>query len=247
VNFEFVMDGKPFPITIDYFDKMEHIEETALGNSALYLKMQYAEEGYPAHAAGPPILPGGYVVPDKYTYFYLSAARTRADQPERQYDVYGRFSLHFATGIRRKALTALQEQQSFEYFGGDRPVRYSQHLIDAASSKVCLDLPGNGPFCFRLIDYLATGCCIVAVRHRTRFPVPLVPGVHIAYVKEDLSDLVDVCQYYVENEAARTEMRKKSREYFDRYLERRQLASYYLKCCLEASGHLTETAAEFEG
>ena len=114
-------------------------------------------------------------------------------------------------------------------------MRYSQHLMDIAASKVSVDLPGNGPFCFRLLDYFAVGACIVAVRHTAEFPVPLVPGVHIAYVKDDLSDLVDVCRYYVENEEARQAMKNNARDYFDKYLHRRQIGAHYLNCCLEAT------------
>ena len=72
----------------------------------------------------------------------------------------------------------------------------SQHLMDIAASKVSVDLPGNGPFCFRLLDYFAVGCL-----YRGCPP-------HRTYVKDDLSDLVDVCRYYVENEEARQAMGK---------------------------------------
>jgi len=232
--FHFVRDGAEFPVVIDYSDYMDRIDETARRSAAVYLKMQYQIGGYDRLEGAADILPGGYTVPSKHSYCYLPPARRRSAALS-LHDVYGRYSLQFATGIRKQAITLLSEQTEFDYYGGAGLVRYSQHLMDIATSKVCVDLPGNGPFCFRLLDYLAVGACIVAVRHTAQFPVPLEPGVHIAYVKDDLSDLLDVCRYYVENDDARKTMQRNTREYFDRYLHRRQLAAYYLNCCLEAT------------
>lgn len=234
VVFHFVRNGSVFPIVLDYSDYAERIDANARKMAALYMKMQYRIGGYGTADGVANIRPGGYTVPNEHAYCYIPPARQYANRAP-AHDVYGRYSLQFATGIRKQAITLLSQQHAFEYFGGAGLVRYSQHLIDAASSKVCVDLPGNGPFCFRLLDYFAVGACIVAVRHTAEFAVPLIPGVHIAYVKDDLSDLVGLCRYYTENEQARRAMQSNAREYFDRYLHRTQLAAYYLQCCLEAT------------
>jgi spore maturation protein CgeB len=127
----------------------------------------------------------------------------------------------------------LQNQRRFHYEGSLQIVRHSQSLHESAQAKVCIDLPGNGDFCFRLIDYLGIGACVVAAPHGTLLHVPLEEGKHIVYAKEDLSDLVELCQYYLEHEEQRSAIARASRDFFDRYLHRDQLAGYYLSKCLE--------------
>jgi len=39
--------------------------------------------------------------------------------------------------------------------------------------------------------------------HATRMPVPLIDGEHIVYARPDLSDLEDLCAYYIEHREAR--------------------------------------------
>ena len=62
---------------------------------------------------------------------------------------------------------------------------------------------------------------------------PLLDRVHVAYVADDLSDLVEVCRFYVENEEAREEMCRASRRFFERHLHADNLAAYYLRSCLD--------------
>jgi hypothetical protein len=40
---------------------------------------------------------------------------------------------------------------------------YTQYLREIADSRVCIDLPGEGPFTYRLVEYLAIGSCIIAL------------------------------------------------------------------------------------
>ncbi|MCC6345533.1 MAG: hypothetical protein IT166_25265 [Bryobacterales bacterium] len=230
VMVEFVHQGSPHRMAVDYSDYQDRIDANAYRDSILYLKMQYRKAGYD----WPGIVPGGYPLPDKSAYSYLTPIRRMADSGVRRMDVYGRYSLSFGTEVRQKALTLLTGQTSFQFCGGGELGRYSRHLMDIARSRICVDLPGNGPFCFRLIDYLAVGACVVAVEHAAQFPIPLTNGVHIAYVKRDCSDLIDTCRYLLAREQDRLSMQEKSREFFDRYLERRQLAGYYLRNFLEA-------------
>jgi len=58
--------------------------------------------------------------------------------------------------------------------------------------------------------------------------VPLVDGQHIAYCARDLSDLGEVCARLVRDGGERERIARNARDYFDRYLHQRQLASYYL-------------------
>ncbi len=228
VNFQFVLSGKPYDIAIDYSDYPE-LNPQSVSQCALYFKMQHLREGYGIDK----VIPGGYVCDSRKIYLHLSRLRRMRDRREFDFDVYGRFSTEFAGATRRRAIGLLAEQKLFRFEGGLKKVTYLDFLKEAAHAKVCIDLPGEGDFCFRLINYLAVGACIVGPRPRTVLHAPLLDRVHIAYAKDDLSDLVDVCSYYVENEEAREAMCLNSRRFFDQYLHKDNLTSYYLCSCLD--------------
>jgi Glycosyl transferases group 1 len=111
---------------------------------------------------------------------------------------------------------------------------YTQYLREIAGSRVCTDLPGEGPFTYRLVEYLAVGSCIVAYPHKARLHVPLRDREHIAYTKEDLSDLVELCDYFLRNPLERHRLAANAQSFFDRYLHRDQLAAYQSARCLSS-------------
>ena len=63
--------------------------------------------------------------------------------------------------------------------------------------------------------------------------MPLVHGENVVHAAEDLSDLVELCEHYVRDDEARERVAANAREFFDRYLDRRQLAGWYLRSALE--------------
>ncbi len=130
-------------------------------------------------------------------------------------------------------MSALARQDRFAFHGSLGTVLYVESLCEAARSRVCVDLPGRGYFCYRLADYLAIGSCVVAVPHRNRLHVPLVDGVQIGFSAPDGSDFVDRCAYYLEHADEQASLVRGSREYFDRYLHPAQLGAYYLVTTLE--------------
>jgi glycosyl transferase family 1 len=231
VLFEVELDGHRHAVTIDYFDS-DRLLDPVLANSALIFKMQYRSGGYD----NPRVLPGGYVPARLHLTRYLPALRHLRDRCNPVYDVYGRFGLGYATEYRRAAVEALQSQQRFGYEGSLKILPYAAYLREAARSRVCLDLPGNGDMCHRLVDYLAIGCCVVRPAPFTRLPVQLTDGVNIRYVQRDLSDLVDVCAELVADPARCTEIGLDARDYYDRYLRAEQLAGYYLDRCAAILG-----------
>lgn len=222
--------GKMFPIAIDYSDYKDRINDDCLKRSALYFKMQYRRQGYERDDTGTKkIVPGGYVNGHPDIYYFLPHIRAAGARRAGRYDVYGRFALDFAVDIRRKAVELLRAQSDFNYIGGVKKVRYSHYLLEAAQSKICIDLPSNSDFCFRLVDYLAVGSCVIGPRHGTTMHVGMEDRKHLVYTKDDLSDLVPLCNYYLEHDEEREEIRRNARDYFDRYLHREQLAACYLR------------------
>lgn len=228
VLIQIVIRGVPHDVAIDYSD-LPAANEDCARRCSLYFKMQFSRGGYSLNN----IVPGGFVPNSEDIYTYLRPVRVLADRKSYRYDVYGRFGLEFASEIRRGAHSILTTQKDFAWEGSLRIRRYSLALCEIARSKICIDLPGKGDFCFRLIDYLAVGACIIAPRHHNVLHVPLVDREHIVYVEEDLSNLVETCKFYLENDDAREQLRRNSRLFFDKYLHREQLAAYYLRCCLD--------------
>jgi hypothetical protein len=234
-----------YSVIIDYSDNHQTVFEDCLADCLLYFKMQFRKEGY----GDPRIVPGQYVLcggPNMYRCL-PRLRRIRNDPARIQFGVCGRFGLYsdqdIASGspswqerksavrsVRANAISALEIQERFCYQGGDKMLPLMPSLTEAATAKVCLDLPGRGPFCFRLVDYLSIGSCIVAYPHETTFHPALVDGKHIAYCRPDLSDLVDLCQYYLTHDRERRDMIKASRDFFDTNLHKDCIAAYYLEC-----------------
>ena len=225
---EMWIHGTKHNVAIDYADRPD-INEGCARSCLLYFKMQFSCDGYCFEN----VIPGGFIPFNDDIYTYLPKVRRLADKKSCSYDVYGRFGLEFAQDIRRRACSILASQNHFRWEGSLQVKRYCLSLWEIAHSKICIDLPGNGDFCFRLIDYMAVGTCVIAARHRTSLHVPLVEGKHIVYMKDDLSDLVDLCRFYLEKDNAREALCNNSRSYFDKYLHRDQLAAYYLHSCLK--------------
>jgi len=229
IYFEVEIDGRIYPFAIDAIDKA-YINEQCASKVMVYFKMQYAKEGYSMKN----VVPGGFIPAYSKMYLYLDKIREIRDRQDYEYDAYGRFGKHFAKTIRAKAAEKLSSQDKFYYEGGIGRVSYKKSLFEVARSKVCIDLPGAGPFCFRLIDYMAVGSCIIAYPHQAKLPIPLTPGKEIVYCQEDLSDLQDICEYCINNHQEREAMAQASRKYFDSYLSRPKLASYYINTILES-------------
>lgn len=220
---QFVAHGAAHDVVFDYSDHKEKINEAALARATCYFKFQYRPGGY----GDPKILPGGYPVGSRQTYRYLGALRRARRKPPR-YDVFARFGLRYAADVRRRSVDLLRSEPGIDFRGGTSMVRYHRSLMEAARSRVCLDMPGNGDFCFRLVDCLAIGACVVARRPRAEFPVPLVDREHVVYCADDLSDLVPLCRELIEDDETRDRIGRNARDYFDQYLHRDQLGSYYL-------------------
>jgi hypothetical protein len=227
-TFELYIGRERHLIAIDYYD-FAHVNEVVAQRCSLYFKMQHREEGYQRDN----VLPGGYVAKRQLLYKFLPRLRAARVRRRFLYDVYGRFSLTFQPELRGRIAELLSSQHDFCFQGGTKMAMYSRHLRDIARSRVCIDVPGQGPLCYRLVDYLAIGSCIVGIRPKVVLPVPLEQGHHVCWIRDDLSDLVDVCRQQVVSPTAVETLARNARSYFDRYLHPDQLADYYLHSCLE--------------
>jgi hypothetical protein len=223
--FDVLVSGREYRVAIDYRDDSEISTECA-DVVSIYFKLQFSSEGYPFDH----VLPGGYVVKQQKFYRYLPHIRALKEKRS-LFDVYGRFSPR--SELRNKIVSRLKSQNLFKFEGGLEMAVYAQSLWEEARARITLDLPGYGSFCYRLPEYLAIGSCVIALPHQNRLPIPLVDREHIAFTKPDGDDLLDLCEYYLEHHTERENLMKNSRDYFDRYLDYRQLGAYYLSTLIE--------------
>jgi hypothetical protein len=223
VVFDVEHQTETFSVAVDTYDATS-IERDCLEHVALYFKMQHLRTGY----GDPKIVPGGYIAGKPALYDYLPRLRDLRRRPYK-FDVYGRFGTMFSADIRRRAVALLQEDNRFKFTGGTSLTLYMQALREAARARVCIDMPGNGPFCFRLVEYLAIGCCVIGPRHATTMHEDLLDREHIVYCKDDLSDLPDLCMRYLHNHEAREAVGANAARFFDEHLNRLKLGSHYLR------------------
>lgn len=141
--------------------------------------------------------------------------------------------MNYAPEVRRRAVEILRNQNKFQFEDGLKKVHYEEFLRETARTKICLDLLGNGALCFRLINYLAIGTCVIAYPHEARLHVPLENRKHIVYCREDFSDLIELCEFYLQNDEERERVCTASRKFFDDNLHKDNLVSYYLRNCLD--------------
>lgn len=219
--FDIDIAGARKRVAIDYRDS-NRLPEGAAFAADVYFKLQYSKTGY----GNDSVVPGGYVVGQGKYYRLLGRLRRQSAQAT-VFDVYGRFGTR-AGELRPRAVHLLEVDERFEYHGGLGTVIYSQYLRESAQAAVCIDLPGNGSLCYRLPEYLGIGSCVVAAPHENQLHVPLVDGKHVAFTRFDVSDIGDLCNFFIEREDERNQMIRNSREYFDRYLHFSQLGAYFL-------------------
>ena len=195
----------------------------------LEFKMQYQIGGY----GHPNIVPGGFISDSVLVDLHARQPRRQRDAQQFSWDVYGRFNLQYAAEVRTAAVTALTNQSRVKFFGGGKKVTYREFLGEVARSRVCIDLPGLGPFCFRLVNYLAVGACIVSPPIAAEMPAPLEDRKHIVFTKPDMSDLVELCEQYANDAPAREALMQAGRDYYRRHLHWRSLSNYYLRTMLD--------------
>ncbi|HYK11357.1 MAG TPA: glycosyltransferase [Gemmatimonadales bacterium] len=223
------VDGRTYAVAFDYNDNPLVLDEESVRRNLVTFKAQYSSLGY----GQPEVLPGGYVFGNELPYRMLPYLRWLRRTRSKLFDVYGRFGAKFGTNIRAPALKRLNEAQGFQFEGGLQMVGYSRYLREVARSLVVVDLPGNGPLCFRLVEYLAIGACVVAYPHHAAMPMPLVHGEHLLYVREDLSDLEEQCERCLADQNLRVRLGGQAADYFDRYLHRDQLGAYFIASVLD--------------
>lgn len=208
---------------IDYWDAT-HVNHGCAAEVDVYFKMQHLPDGYPAVSN---VVPGGYISSSPLLYRHWCRLRQLQRNDEHKADVFGRFGLRFQADVRRRAVELLAHDERLVFCGGVTPTLKSWYLREMAQARICLDLPGNGPFCYRLVEALAMGCCVVGPRPAAVLHAELIDGVHVVRCADDLSDLADVCVRICRDDSARRQVGAAGARYFDEHLHPVALAHYY--------------------
>jgi hypothetical protein len=226
-----VTDGDScLKVGIDYDDPSDlHGSAPSLD---LYFKLQYRRGGY-EHSH---VVPGGYVSPKSAVYEHVDRWREWRENQQKHFEVLGRFGLYPEADVRRDILHRMNEQRRFSFEGGATRTTSWEHMQDLCRSKVCLDAPGRGELCFRLVECLAIGSCIVGPTLENELHVPLQDGIHHVRVNRDLSNLVETCEALLESPDKRAKLATAAMDYFDRCLRPEQIGGYYIDQCVRTLG-----------
>ena len=223
VLFHVLDGGTPLRVVIDT-DDLSVLNDSAK-EADLYFKLQYLRGGY----GSPHIRPGGYVClqPALYRYRWNWRALRRRRTPS--HDVYGRFGIAGEKqSVRAAAISLLQAQRRFGFQGGTGAVWWGAYVDEICDARVCLDLPGRGELCYRLVEYLAVGACVIGPELATELPVPLESGVNLVRVPRSLEGLIDECDGLLRDDGLREAIGRAAEDYFERYLALEQIGAYYV-------------------
>jgi hypothetical protein len=219
-------DGGPAVRVAYDWEDLPAVKAACADEVDVYFKLQYQRGGYPGHAN---IVPGGYVTDALFLYRNWCRLRRLRSTREPNCDVFARFGMRAGAPLRRAALELLAADGRIAFRGGTRTTLHKRYLAEMARARVCVDLPGRGPFCCRLVEGLAMGCCFVAVRHGAELPRQLRDGVEIVYCADDLSDLADLCHGLARDPERRRAIGCAAARFFDENLHPVSLAAYHLR------------------
>lgn len=232
ILFDVEHNDKRWRCAIDYYD-LTFVNAECCGQVDTYFKMQHLVSGYPDFAN---VHPGGYVSSLRL-YRHVDRLRRHRRVHVGRTDVYARFGTRFNASQRLRALEIVAADQRLRDGGGTKRVPYMRQLREMAASTVCLDLPGQGPLCYRLVEGLAMGCCVVAPPYQVRLPVMLEPGVHYVACAPDLSDLAEACYRCISEPTLAERIGLAASAYFDTSLTPLALTRQYLDCVVPGWRH----------
>jgi Glycosyl transferases group 1 len=97
------------------------------------------------------------------------------------------------------------KKQGYQILLPDQRVSQQQYYQEMRSSRICISPFGYGELCWRDFEAILMGCMLVKpdMSHLRTQPNIFIPGETYAPVRWDLSDLREVCAFYLDNEEAR--------------------------------------------
>ena len=110
-----------------------------------------------------------------------------------------------------------------------KAMSYDNFMMAISSSKICLNIEGNGKNCFRQFEILESEEFLLTQEHENFFGIKEpIDKKHAVFFKKDGSNLIDLIKYYLENEEERKEIAKNGKQFFEENCHPKVLAKYIL-------------------
>jgi len=145
--------------------------------------------------------------------------------------------------IRTKALTLLEDKFDCKENGTIRNQvmkKYKRkgkfYLQEIASSKIGLNFRGGGWDTVRFWELTGMGCFVISQKIQIQIDHPFVDGEDIVYCKDDLSDLVELCNYYLEHDEERERIGRNAMKRVKKYHTDVARAEFVISKIKELSG-----------
>lgn len=126
--------------------------------------------------------------------------------------------------IRTKALDLLEDKFDCRDNGTSRNQTFKKYkrkgefyLQEIAACKIVISCPGVGWDTFRYWEVPALGRFMISVRPQIKIAHNFVHNENIVFCKDDLSDLVDLCNYYLKNESHREKIAQNAAQHSQQY------------------------------
>jgi glycosyltransferase involved in cell wall biosynthesis len=149
--------------------------------------------------------------------------------PQKKFDVYGRFGSWTDSQPFRQAIVNNLRNSSLSYTGGFSVRVYPAYLKELMRARIALDVPGQAPLSYRLAEAMALGALVVCRKPACVLPEEMVDGVHYVAVKDDGSNVVEVCQELLEDEERRQKIVNEAMIFFDRNFSPQSMARRILR------------------
>jgi len=126
--------------------------------------------------------------------------------------------------IRTEALALLENKFDCKSNGTGRNQKFSRYkrkgpyyLKELASCKIILNFRGGGWDTLRYWEVPAVGRLMITQRPGILIPNDFIDGKHVIHCKEGLTDLIDLCAYYLKNETKREEIAQNGALHLKKY------------------------------
>ena len=134
--------------------------------------------------------------------------RVRNLPHEKKYDVS--FWAVESHPVRVQALDLLSNQFDCQENGTERDQKFSNYkrkgefyLQELARCKIVMNFRGGGWDTLRYWEVPAVGSFMITQKPQFEIPHNFQHEKHVVFCQDDLSDLIDLCEYYLKNEAVR--------------------------------------------
>lgn len=126
--------------------------------------------------------------------------------------------------IRAKVFELLEDKFDCKENGTKRNQKFSRYsrkgsfyLQELKRCKIVLNFRGGGWDTMRYWEVPAVGSLMISQKPQIHIPNDFEDRKHVVYCKDDLSDLVELCEYYLENEDEREKIALAAKKHLEEF------------------------------